>query len=508
MIPYMTYDRMKWADRKLRKEGERMTRDWAAVSPTLAWYDYIYGKQYCVPRVWFHEMASYYRFGQRHNVRCSYAEAYPSSDWREGPKLYISFKLLWNPRQDVDALLEDWRRCAVGPDAAPVLAEYYRFWEEFWTGPVLETDWFEERRSKQYLNFKTTGYLEALTVDELNRCGDLLSAVVAKARTDPQKRRAEKFLADFLEWSAPLPAEIERLRNEKATRALAAEQQARLAELARLKGGEFLAATAAYREQLAASLKHEYTNAVNLQLGLLLENAGQAGAWSAALRQSPWAQAGAPWLQQFAENVDAGALLAKESLTVLRTPQPPRIDGTLEEPCWSAAAKAGGFTEYRRNTMMSEPTLAAAAYDSENLYLAYLCLRRGGQPLKAAGGKHDGPVWRDECIEFFVAPGAEGKDYYQLIVNPRGTTYDALGFRKDKWEPKSRVGIRKHDLFWTVEIAIPLGALPAPRPAPGAVWRANLTRASMHFTELNIGAWRFADGANNDVARFGRLLFK
>ncbi|MCP4640797.1 MAG: DUF4838 domain-containing protein, partial [bacterium] len=133
MIPYMTYDRMKWADAALRKEGHRMTRDWAEVSPTLGWYDYIYGKFYCVPRVWFHDMAQYYRFAQRSNVRCSYAEAYPSNDWREGPKLYVSLKLLWTPKQDVDALLDDWYACAVGVEAAHALAEYFAFWEEFWT---------------------------------------------------------------------------------------------------------------------------------------------------------------------------------------------------------------------------------------------------------------------------------------------------------------------------------------------------------------------------------------
>jgi hypothetical protein len=145
MIPYMTYDRMKWLVPEIEKEGHEMTREWAAASPTLAWYDYIYGGQYCVPRVWFHKMGDYYRFGFANNVRCSYAEAYPSEDWREGPKLYVSLKLLWDPSRDVDELLDEWYRCAVGPGAAPALAAYYRFWEEFWAGPGLETEVVQAR---------------------------------------------------------------------------------------------------------------------------------------------------------------------------------------------------------------------------------------------------------------------------------------------------------------------------------------------------------------------------
>ena len=85
IIPYMTYDRMKWIDPELRAEGERVTTWWQQVSPTVGWYDYIYGSAYCVPRVWFHHMADYYRFGHEHGVRAMYAEAYPN--WGEGPKL-------------------------------------------------------------------------------------------------------------------------------------------------------------------------------------------------------------------------------------------------------------------------------------------------------------------------------------------------------------------------------------------------------------------------------------
>ena len=43
LIPYMTYDRMKWANPSIRETGQALTEDWHAKSPVLGWYDYIYG---------------------------------------------------------------------------------------------------------------------------------------------------------------------------------------------------------------------------------------------------------------------------------------------------------------------------------------------------------------------------------------------------------------------------------------------------------------------------------
>ena len=129
LIPYMTYDRMKWVDPELRKVGEELTKAWHAKSPTLGWYDYIYGTPFVVPRVWFHHMAEYYQFGHANGVRALYAEAYPN--WGEGPKLYVSLKLQWDPSLNVDALLNEWYERCVRPKGAPYLAKYYAHWKEF-----------------------------------------------------------------------------------------------------------------------------------------------------------------------------------------------------------------------------------------------------------------------------------------------------------------------------------------------------------------------------------------
>ncbi len=193
LIPYMTYDRMKWKNPELSKTGKALTKDWHAASPVLGWYDYIYGTPYCLPRVWFHHMAEYYRFGHEEGVRALYAEAYPN--WGEGPKLYISLKLQWDPTQDVDALLQDWYVRCVGEDAAPHLAAYYAHWEDFWTRRALDSAWFTERG--QYLNFYSPAYLGDIDLDEIRKSRALLDAVLAKAKTVKQKARAALLIRAF-----------------------------------------------------------------------------------------------------------------------------------------------------------------------------------------------------------------------------------------------------------------------------------------------------------------------
>ncbi|MGC9317873.1 MAG: DUF4838 domain-containing protein [Armatimonadota bacterium] len=202
IIPYVTYDRMKWIHPDIRREGQDLTRRWAEASPRVGWYDYIYGSIYCVPRVYFHQMAEYYRFGHDHGVRALTAEAYPN--FGEGPKLYVSLKLQWDPTQDVDALLEQWYRLAVGEDAAPYLQRYYHHWEDFWTRRILESGWFRERG--QYLPFYSPAYLQDVAPEEVAQCREWLEAAVEATETAGQRARTELLLRAFEYYEASVIA--------------------------------------------------------------------------------------------------------------------------------------------------------------------------------------------------------------------------------------------------------------------------------------------------------------
>ena len=199
LVPFLTYDRMKWIDPEIERKGHALTEEWEKSAPVLGWYDYIYGgRYYTAPRVYFHKMAEYLRYGYEHNVRHYYAEAYPAADWHEGPKLFVLLKLLWNPYRDVDAILEDWYRAAVGPEAAPYLAEYFSVWEGFWTKRVPGTAWFSKNGDRQYLDFNSNAYLEVLKPEDIVRCEALLTKVVAAAGDEMERARARYFYDGFM----------------------------------------------------------------------------------------------------------------------------------------------------------------------------------------------------------------------------------------------------------------------------------------------------------------------
>ena len=259
IIPYMTYDRMKWIHPEIRADGEQATRDWAAVSPTVGWYDYIYGRPYQLPRVWFHHMADYYRFGHANGVRALYAEAYPN--WGEGPKLYVALKLQWDPDRDVDALLEDWYVACAGEAAAPFIARYYEHWEDFWTRRILDSPWFTI--AGQYLpHRREPGYLLEVSEAELAECRSLLEQALELTATDAQRARVQIVLDAFEFYEA---SALCYQAGAGPHEALASETEA----LARLARTERALDLAARRDRLATEVFPEHPVLLNIAEHLL-----------------------------------------------------------------------------------------------------------------------------------------------------------------------------------------------------------------------------------------------
>jgi hypothetical protein len=198
LVPYITYDRMKWIDAELRASGESATKQWQQSVPAFAWYDYIYGTPYCLPRVYFHHAADYLRFAAGHGVKAHYAEIYPN--FGEGPKPYLHLRLWWNPRQDVDQLLGEWYQRCVGPEAAPHLAQYYAIWERFWTKDILRSAWFN--KTGTWLAFSTPGYLADVKPEDIAESRRLLEACIAHCQTDRQRARARLLERAFQYYEA------------------------------------------------------------------------------------------------------------------------------------------------------------------------------------------------------------------------------------------------------------------------------------------------------------------
>jgi hypothetical protein len=188
LIPFLTYERLKWADIEIQDSGRQLSSSWSNLCRSIGWYDYDYGLDYLVPRVWFHEMHKYLTWGAEHRVKYYYAELYPN--WGEGPKSWVLTKLLWNPYLNVDSLLNVWYVRAGGDKAAVKLKEFYSLWENFWTKIIPETPWF--KKNGQYLPYYDRSYLNYVPTDYIAQCDSLMNAAYSLADNSVHAQRILK----------------------------------------------------------------------------------------------------------------------------------------------------------------------------------------------------------------------------------------------------------------------------------------------------------------------------
>jgi len=204
VIVYITDDRLTWGSPGLKAEGHGISEQWVEAAPGLAYYEYLWGTPYMVPRTYFNLMDDNYKYANQVGVKAHYAEMVPN--FGEGPKPWISTRLQWDPQQNTNLLLQEWYVRAVGETAAADLAAYYEIWRDFWENRMFQTewyaDWFGNEPRWNYLNFLDDSYLEAVTQQDIATSRSLLESVVAKASTAKQKKRAADLLRSFEYYEA------------------------------------------------------------------------------------------------------------------------------------------------------------------------------------------------------------------------------------------------------------------------------------------------------------------
>jgi len=139
---------------------------------------------------------------------------------------------------------------------------------------------------------------------------------------------------------------------------------------------------------------------------------------------------------------------------------------------------------------------------------------------------HDEPLWEHDVVEVFLSP-ERLTEYFELEVNPLGTTFDARIESPDKHR-----GTMRTFLDWTCDglfaavrnavgsggamttetvIRVPFASVGAV-PAPGTEWRANLFRIDRHPEHGDeFTAWQATGKVPADFhvpAAFGVLRFE
>ena len=166
----------------------------------------------------------------------------------------------------------------------------------------------------------------------------------------------------------------------------------------------------------------------------------------------------------------------------------PRVEragarGTLDEASWSRVP-ALALRRAQGGAAPVQATAVRVAHDSDALLVRFDCDDRD---IWATHACRDAPLWEEEVVELFVAPGEyDPSEYVEIGVNPLGAIFDARVAnpqgRRDSmsvdasWNAAGLVAAvdRPSPGTWCAEIAIPWSDLCA--GTPPRVWRANFFR--------------------------------
>jgi hypothetical protein len=131
IFPVLTADRSQWRDPAFREEDRDLIRRWARSGVRhFGLYDYYYGNDHLVPRIFLRHEAESIRWGAENGASLFYAEV--NANWGfDGPKSWLAAQLLLDAGQEPGALLERYFNEAYGPAAAS-MREFFAIAERCW----------------------------------------------------------------------------------------------------------------------------------------------------------------------------------------------------------------------------------------------------------------------------------------------------------------------------------------------------------------------------------------
>jgi hypothetical protein len=199
----------------------------------------------------------------------------------------------------------------------------------------------------------------------------------------------------------------------------------------------------------------------------------------------------------------------------------PVIDGAIEDFPSRRTGTAGAFRLLGArgavgNGLASRQTMALAAHDGRNLYLAFYCEEPAPESMviKPANTVQYDQLMAcgEDLVEVLLDPGqtAQGpSDLYHIVIKPNGAFVAQRGVRCDPplgrhepWPADIRLAVGKTAKAWRVELEIPLAAL-----GPGAkkpLWGVNFMRFATQGGESS--SWAGAQRHYYDPRNLGTML--
>jgi hypothetical protein len=144
---------------------------------------------------------------------------------------------------------------------------------------------------------------------------------------------------------------------------------------------------------------------------------------------------------------------------------PSTVDGQLDDPCWSQAARLEGWGCIDVAQEPPEQTTALICVDDTAIYLAVICHDRTPDDIVAAETRRNGDIWTDDFVFLGLDPWHVHKAAYSFIVTARGTQAEDIpggSAAKIEWRGDWRAAGIRTPAGWQAELAIPFSILQYP----------------------------------------------
>ncbi|HMC94496.1 MAG TPA: DUF5916 domain-containing protein [Polyangia bacterium] len=199
-------------------------------------------------------------------------------------------------------------------------------------------------------------------------------------------------------------------------------------------------------------------------------------------------------------------LPTRPHLIAVRTAQPPKIDGRLDDVAWRAALPSDGFVQHYpdEGAPPSEHTEVRVLYDDRNLYVGVDCPQIHSPVIKRLQ-RRDGflpsdGVWID------IDSRRDGVSAYHFSINAAGALLDGIHYNDTAfsadWDAIWEAKVADTDRGYSVEFRIPLSSLRFTMPVKD--WGFQVSRAVDARQETDDWAF-YPRSAANFVPYFGRL---
>ena len=167
-------------------------------------------------------------------------------------------------------------------------------------------------------------------------------------------------------------------------------------------------------------------------------------------------------------------------LEIVRTDQPPVIDGVLDDAVWADAAVIENLRQVEpiEDADPTQPTEIRVLFDENAMYFGIRCYDSDPQAIIATQLRRDGSLDADDRIELVIDPFFDRRNGFFFAINPVGAKVDGLVVNNTQllrdWDGIWYAKATRDDQGWVAEIAIPYKTISF-NPATSR-WSFNLQR--------------------------------